>query len=72
MRDSQIVGHDQNLGREAFHSGSRNDLNLHRKFVIVVLTRQNKCNYVLFLYAKFHTILCKEIAAVNTSLEHDI
>jgi len=58
-----------NLGREAFHSGPRNDLNLHMKFVIVILIRQNKCNHLLFLYAKFHTILCKKIAAVNTSLK---
>ena len=66
-RGPRIVGRDPKLGREIFHFGSRNNLNLHIKFTILI--RQNKCNHLLFLYAKFHRILCKKIAAVNTSLE---
>jgi len=35
-RGPQIVGRDPNLGPETFHSGSRNNLNLHFKFVILM------------------------------------
>jgi len=33
----------QIVGRETFHSGSRNNLNLHFKFVILI--RQNECDH---------------------------
>jgi len=50
------------LGREI--------ISIYIKFTIII--SQNKRNHLLFLYAKIHTILCKKIATVNTSLEIDI
>ena len=50
-RGPQIVGRDSNSGRETFHTGSRNNLNLHFKFAIIV--RQNICNRLLFYVLSF-------------------
>jgi len=35
-RGPQILGRDPNLGCENFHSGSRNNLNIHFKFAILI------------------------------------
>ena len=47
------MGSDPNLGRKTFHSGLRNNLNLHFKFAIPIRHRQNKCNHLLFYVLNF-------------------
>jgi len=54
-RGLQILNRDPNLGYETFHSWSRNNLNLHFKFAIVI--RQNKCNH-LVCYAQCFIQFC--------------
>jgi len=43
LRSIQYTRGPQIVGRETFHSGSRNNLNLHFEFVILI--RQNKCDH---------------------------
>ena len=72
-RGSQIVGRGPNFGCETFHLGSRNKLNLHFKFAILI--RQNKCGYLGLLFYVLSFIqfcLCTKIAAVSSMLSPKI
>ena len=44
-------GRIAHLGRETFHSGLRNNLNLYFKFAILI--GQNKCNHLVFYVISF-------------------
>jgi len=63
-----MVGRDQNLGRETFHLGSRNKLKL-LCVLNLPFSLDRMTAIIIVLCAKFHTILCKKIATVNTGLE---
>jgi len=70
-RGPQIVDCDPNLCRETFHSGSRNNLDLHFKFDIVI--RQNKCNHLLFHVLSFIQFFAsKLLPSINSSPKIDI
>ena len=45
------VGRDPNLGRGAFHSGSRNNFQLNFKFAVLI--RHNKCTHLMFCVLSF-------------------
>jgi len=56
-RGPQIVGRDPNLGRETFHSGSRNNLN----FECAILIRQHKYNHLLFYVLSFTQFYARKV-----------
>ena len=52
-RVPQIVGRGPNLGRETLHSGSRNNLNLHSKFAILIKCDNSGLPFHVLSFIKF-------------------
>ena len=71
VRGPQIVDCNPKLCRDIFHSGSRNNLDLHFKFAILI--KQNKCNHLLFHVLSFIQFCAsKLLLSINSSPKIDI
>ena len=63
----QRMRRDPNLGGETFHSGSRNNINLH--FKLAILIRQNKCNRLLFYVLSFIQFCARKLLVLLVVLK---